>query len=53
MLYTSDADGIVFRESLRDHVVSFLCFFSSGRPQAVVLLSLEQHVVSEKVKLEK
>ena len=26
VLYTSDADGIVFSESLRDHVVSLICF---------------------------
>lgn len=26
VLYTSDADGIVFSESLRDHVVSLMCF---------------------------
>ena len=27
VLYTSDADGIVFSESLRDHVVSLRRFF--------------------------
>ena len=37
VLYTSDADGIVFSESLRDHVVSF--DFATRRTRYVLVLN--------------